>query len=282
MSSSALRWAVPAPRGIVWLSTDQRLTLFVTRHQALVGPVTTGRLAELLGAPSRGQVWNRMARLRQLGLIGFRAHPVMERIGRDRRRLGGQRRPSPGRDGRLLVWIPKTARIAYRRALDDSLTWRAAVRNALTSTHYMGFTGPERAADWWRGRLARGGNPPDPRPPGGGPAGGRRRRPPIAIRAHCPAGHLTAAGRTSWTEGPPTWSAEYRGRCRTCAADVLERITIKVPPAPARPDSPAELADPGLRARRAIVARSVLTDPPGIRVLAQRIRLERDYLAPVP
>lgn len=276
MGSPALRWAVPAPRGVVWLSTDQRMQLYVIRAQVGVGPTTTGRLAVLLDRPSRGQVWNQLARLRQLGLIGFRAYPVMERTGRERAR-GGTRRPSPGRSGRLLVWIPKAARIAHRAALDDSLRWRDAVRNALTSTYYIGFSSPDRASEWWRARLQRGG----PLLPGRAAArdGPRRgRRPPVAVSAHCPAGHRIAATRTSWREGPPAWVAEYRGRCRPCGADVIERIVVELPAAPGRPNSPAELVDPGLRPRRAIVARAVLTEPPGIRKLAQRIRLERDYL----
>lgn len=264
----------------MFLSTGQRVTLFAMSRPALLrGRLTTSRLAELTGNPSRGQAWNHLARLRQLGLIGFRAFPVMERTGRDRLRLGGPRRPSPGAAGRLLLWIPKAARIARRRAVDDALRWRDAVRIALTSTRYPGFSGADRAADWWRTRLRRSGSPPDPRPPGGGPAARRRRRPPVAIRAHCPAGHVTSTGRWSWTEGPPAWTAEYRGPCRVCRLEVVERLVVEFPPEPPRPDSPAELEDPELRPRRATVARGLLAEPDLIRPLGQRVRLERDYLA---
>ena len=274
--SGALRWPVPGPRGVVWLSVRELSALVVCRTAHLLrGRVTTARLAELTGNPSRGQTWNEMARLRQQGLIGFRAYPVMERDGRDRARLGGQRRPSPGSNGRLLVWIPKAARIAYRRAIDDAHRWREAVRIDLTPTRFPGFSGRARAESWWRARLARGGSPP------GGPAGPRRgRRPPIAVTAHCPAGHRTTTGRWSWREGPPAWVAEYVGRCRPCGVDVRETLTVELPPEPARPDSPAESADAAVRARRAAIAAEILAEQGRDLPLGQRVRLERDYLSP--
>jgi hypothetical protein len=272
--SGALRWPVPAPRGVVWLSTRERVLLILLARRALRGPVTTTRLAELTGNPSRGQVWNEAARLRQLGLVGFRAYPVMERTGRDRARLGGQRRPSPGSRGRLLVWVPKAARVAARRAIDDAHRWRDAVRIALTSTRFPGFEGKARAEAWWGARLRRSGSPP------GGRAGPRRgRRPPVAVTARCPAGHRTAAGRWSWREGPPAWVAEYVGRCRPCGVDVRETLTVELPPEPARPDSPAESADASVRARRAAIAAEILAEQGRDLPLGQRVRLERDYLS---
>ena len=72
--AAALVWSVPAPRSgrRYYLSTHQRVLLsWLVTHPN--GRGTSAQLAELTGDPSRGNLHNNMARLRQLGLIGYAA-----------------------------------------------------------------------------------------------------------------------------------------------------------------------------------------------------------------
>jgi hypothetical protein len=73
---------------------------------------------------------------------------------------------------------------------------------------------------------------------------------------------------------PRSLVATWTGRCRTCKADTLERIVLELPSIPPRPLSPAELADPALRARRESIAAELAADGRAAETIV------RDYLEP--
>lgn len=247
---NALRWPV---RGR-YLSTGQRATLTLCHSLAARRRrFTLAELAAWSGTSSRGRAHDRLARLRSLGLIGFRA---------DR-----------GRNGRIRVWIRPELRHGVSSA---AYRGRPAVNDSLSP--YGGFLTPTRAAAEWSASRSRRRPPGSPGPSGlTGPRRGRR--PPRVLWAKCPAGHTVTTGRRSWTERirPPSLHAVYLGRCRRCSAEVRESLELVVTLEP-RALSPAELADPALLARRQAAAAAIVADS-GLS-LAVRASLERDYLAP--
>ncbi len=276
--SNALRWSVNAPRGPVYLTGLQWSLWWLLsrpRRSWSHGDLTLTKLSTLTGS-SRGRCWHALSRLRSLELVSWRAWPAMP--------LDPERRPrrySPGCRGRLLVWIPKAARDARlagppggpRRTPIDSVSGPFGT--------YLAREGLEAA--WRRRKSGAGARPSRPSAwpdyPGDADTARRPRRgPPRVLYARCPSGHRLRAGRRSWIEGPswaPSLSARFEGRCRLCAADVVELVTVTLPPPPPRGLSDAELTDPATLAGRIDSARRLLDDPslhPAVRE-----QLRRDY-----
>lgn len=264
---NALRWPVATPAGTRYLSSGQRATLTLVRLRLRRGPATLDELARLTGTGSRGRLWQRLDRLRSLGLIGFRAASPgriratpCERHGATPDRC----RHSPGRGhGRLLVWIPRAA-----RRLGPRPRWR----NDSVSTPFGGFLTREGLA----AATTRGGGPPGSG--GRGALAGPRRGPPRVLYGRCPAGHRCRLGRRSLTGSELALVAAFRGSCRRCGRRVAELVTIRWQPPAARPLSPAELEDPAVLEDRRRRAAELVADPATPWRL--RVQLTRDYLEP--
>lgn len=266
MSSSALRWETKAPGARVYLSTGQRATLtivralaarestFTTRQMAIWTDAWTTS-ADGIRRPNGGLVDNRLARLRQLGLIGYAT--------------------VRGRRGHVRAWVGPDLRagvgtLAFRRA--DA---RRHAGNDSTSP-YGGFLTWDRWAESSSKRRQR------RQPPGSAGrsrlTGPHRGRPPRVVWERCPAGHRIAIGRTSRRgEASGRIEADYRGRCRRCRQDVRIHHELVVPIL-ARPRSIAELEDPALYERRRRRALEQLADPDTPAAL--REQLTADYLVP--
>lgn len=264
-SSPALRWEQRRRGSVRYLSSGQAALLTVCRHLVARGrgSVTLEQLARLSGSaytrgddgatvPNRGRTSDRLARLRLLGLVGYKA----------------QR----GRTGRIRLWISPLGRFgagttAYRR--------RAIGRFNDSTSPPGGYLTRERGleASWRRGR---GGGPPGAGPtrPVVGPRRGRR--PPRILYAKCPAGHPARIGLAAWKATATTLEASWHGSCRRCRRPILEATTLRLE-LPPRPPSAGELAEPDLRRRR--VAAAVDLAAWGGLSLELREQLERDYLA---
>jgi hypothetical protein len=266
VSSSALRWETKAPGARVYLSTGQRATLTIVRALAARGSTFTTRQmaiwtdawttsADGIRTPNGGLVDNRLARLRQLGLIGYAA--------------------VRGRRGHVRAWVGPDLRagvatLAFRRA--DA---HRHAGNDSTSP-YGGFLTWARWAESSSKRRER------RQPPG---SAGRRRltgphrgRPPRVVWERCPGGHRIAIGRTSLRRDlAGRIGADYLGHCRRCRSDVRIRHELEIPIL-ARPRSPEELADPGRFEERRRRALELLADP--ATSSSMREQLSRDYLAP--
>ncbi len=275
--SSARRFPVASARGTVYLTGLQwelwrQTTAWRHHHRGLI---TLTRL-QVMTRSSRGRCWHALARLRQLGLIGFRAWPVMDPAGELVHAAGtalGEvrpRRPSPGCRGQLLVWQPRGARLAR------SLRWTDPAAIDSTSTPYGRYLSREGLS------TAAARQPHRWCPPGTGGCGARAgpRRghaAPRALWSHCPVGHRVRLQRRSWTVAAAllTWRGE--GWCRRCRAGTVE--TIELPhPVLARPFSVSELVDPAVFERRRQAAAEL--------IIARRLRADRadryrvDYLEP--
>lgn len=268
--SNAWRFPVEGPAGRTLYLTGLQWQLYWTvRHlRDFRGQWTLARFSELTGS-SRGRCWHALARLRSLDLIGFRAWPVMER---DPDRT--PRRYSPGRLGRLLLWLPRRLQLARGPARAGSPAGSHPTRIDSVSTpsgRFLTRDGLSRAfardPDRWR--------PPGPGSDAG--TGPRRGRPPRVLWSRCPAGHRVHLQRRTWTVRRATVSGVFEGRCGRCGQDSREAIELRRLD-PARPLTPAEVADPGLFAGRAAAAAAVVAAEAG--PLELREVLHRDYLDP--
>lgn len=200
--SNALRWPVMGPGGRVFLSTGQRTLLSVLRASRR-RRATLDELTAWSGGVSRGRTADRLARLRELGLIGYSAQ---------RGRLGCTR----WWFGRLRRGIATAIRRARQGALNDSVppsggyvSLRAYARRSPVD---LGIRGHPPGA----GRTRAG-------------VGPRRGRPPRILYGHCPAGHSTRIGRWSWMTSVGRLEATYRGRCRRCSAALVETLSLELP-----------------------------------------------------
>lgn len=272
--SNALRWPVQAPRGRVHLTGLQwQLWWLLSRPRRtwMHGDVTLARLSTLTGS-SRGRCWHAMSRLRSLELVSWRAYPVMELVP-DRR----PRRWSPGRRGRLLVWIPAPAR---RARLTAAAGLRGHTGNDSVSGPFGAYIAREGLTAALRRRL--GSRRLAELSTYGGTARRPWRGPPRVLYARCPAGHRLRIGRRSWGLGPdwaPSVTARFEGPCRRCGSTVVEEIRVELAPPLPRGLSAGELADPALLAARIDSARRLAA---GELHPAVRERLRRDYLERPP
>jgi hypothetical protein len=225
---------------------------------------TVTQLTRWTDASGRGRTSDRLARLRQLGLVGFST--------------------TRGRRGSVRWWFHPAMRrgiatsAVRRRAVDDGNDSTSPCRGFLTRG---AWEKRELETRDWTGGV----------PPGaagiGGVAGPRRgRRPPRVLYARCPSGHRLRIGRTSWTSGVRELRAEWRGSCRRCGGvPVLETVVLRRPLPEARPPSPAELRDPELLARRRRLALELVEDPgtdPGTREALVRTYLRTPRTRPPP
>lgn len=269
--SNALRWPAQAPRGRVYLTGLQwHLWWLLSRPRRTWthGDVTLSKLSSLTGS-SRGRCWHALTRLRSLELVSWRPWPEMELVPERR-----PRRYSPGRRGRLLVWIP---RAAQRARLSAAAGLRRPTSNDSVSGPFGAWIAREGLAAALRRRLGsrRLGNLST----AGGFGARPWRGPPRVLYALCPAGHRLRIGRRSWALGPdwaPSIGVRFEGPCRTCGADVVEDVAVELAPPVPRGLSAAELADPALLAARIDSARRELA-----RVAlhpAVREQLRRDYV----
>jgi len=251
--SAALRWPVSSPwkldrhgRPTAYLSSQQRAVLLYLAGSRKRGRRTLEEMARTLGMTSRGQLSRELRRLRQLDLIGYRT------------RLGAR--------GWHQLWLNrKAARLRALRAQrrdNDSLS---------TPAGFISRSGVEKA--WLSGR----------RPPsraGAAARDGPRRGldPPRVLYARCPAGHQARLPRGPWTRvRDGMLRAEWSGVCRRCGdRPIREVVELALAPAPPRPLSPEELADPEVLERRRRLALEAFADPSTPLELRERIR--RDYL----
>lgn len=243
--------------GTRWLSAGQRTLLWAAERK--IGrrgewTTTLEEISALLGSTSRGRTRQQLARLRQLGRLGFRT--------------------VRGRRGHTVVWLPAAALDARRR-------WSGPRRRSFATGNDSPSSIPRYiGAHGWRRSWSSGG------PPGAGgndaagarPPAGVRRAPPRVLYSRCPAGHRSRLGRRSWRWGSETVSAEWAGRCHRCARPFRELVTLQLALPEPRPVSAAELADPGLRLKRQAAAAAIVSDPSTSRSL--REQLTRDYLSP--
>jgi hypothetical protein len=184
---------------------------------------TLRELAALVGASSPGRLADQMARLRELGLVGYQAQ---------RGRLGSTRwwfhpKMRPG--------IARAPRRRHRLPVNDSVS---PFGRFLTRATYV------RTAT----AASESGIPPGP-PGQRRRVGPRRGRPPRLLYGHCPSGHLARTGRRSWSEYRGAIHGEYRGRCGRCRATFTETIDVA---------APAQLALPTLRGAAAYHVRTEL------------------------
>ena len=184
---------------------------------------TLRELAALVNASSPGRLADQLARLRELGLVGYQAQ---------RGRLGSTRwwfHP------KMRAGIARAPRRRHRLPVNDSIS---PFGRFLTRATYV----REAAA------ASSSGIPPGP-PGHGRRVGPRRGRPPRLLYGHCPSGHLARTGRRSWSEYRGAIHGEYRGRCGRCRATFSETIDVA---------APAQLALPTLRGPAAWHIRSEL------------------------
>ena len=264
--SSALRWRVRSPRGPVYLSDGQRSLLFTLHGLGRVKGATTSidELLRLTAASSRGRVSDRLARLRQLGLVGYKS----------------QRGPA----GYVRFWFGRPAvrggvetRARQKKVVGNDSTYPLSGDVYVCETHRNEADDPPgpsvaspgyavKSADG-RGRRLYGRHTPP-----------RGVRPPRLIVGHCPNGHKTRSGRWSWRTTASASEATYRGRCRRCGVEVVEQLQLLRPVAVlvSRERTSAETADPDLWRRRVEFARGLVADPTTDPRLAARLRT--DYL----
>lgn len=271
--SNALRIPVEGPRGTVWLTSLQwTLWWYLRRPRRRTARLTLAHLEAVTGA-GRGSCWRALTRLRSLELLGWRAIPTMELVA-DRR----PRRYSPGCRAHLITWIPAPA----RRATSAALRRSTSGANDSVSSPYGTYLTRTRVETAWAAGTRR--QPPRFGRPAGGLTGPRR-GPPHILYGRCPANHSIRLGRWSWRTGPawaPFLAAEFRGACRPCSADVVERLELVLPPPAGRGSSPAELADGGLVDRRIALASTFVDQRlhPAVGEQLRRDYLERDPAAP--
>lgn len=251
-----LYWQEPAPGGPVGLSDGQRWLLATVRRlgHGHGGQCTLTALSRVTGASSPAVTSRQLARLRSLGLVGYRS--------------------TRGRSGYVRWWFgPRLRRgVATRAYRPRAASEGNVVGHPFGDTHTRGATASGRP-------LAAGGAANAAR---GGPRRGRR--PPLYRFGRCPAGHPVKPRR--WgpdlghlVRGPdgPERVAEYRGECRRCGGvPVVEIVTLAGPIATVerRQLSPAELEAPELRAGRELRAARLVAaglDGPAVD------RIVRDY-----
>jgi hypothetical protein len=184
---------------------------------------TLRELARLVNASSPGRLADQLARLRELGLVGYTAQ---------RGRLGSTRwwfHP------KMRAGIARAPRRRHRLPVNDSIS------------PYGGFL---TRATYAREAAAASSSGSPPGPPGRfRRTGPRRGRPPRILYGHCPSGHLARTGRRSWSEYRGALHGEYRGRCGRCRATFTETIDVA---------ASAQLALPVLRGPAAWHIRSEL------------------------
>ena len=248
--AAALVWSVPAPRSgrRYYLSTHQRVLLsWLVTHPN--GRGTSAQLAELTGDPSRGNLHNNLARLRQLGLIGYAA--------------------VRGRTGYVRWWAWFSS-AAHRLGIATAAVRRRVLSGINVST-------PPSGMYCSRSRIASAA-PTSGYPPGspgiGGLAGPRRgRRPPRILYGHCPNGHPVRTGRWSHDWDPRTGigSAVYRGGCQRCGLAVRDELTWQLPhPVYVTYQGDGALPDPSTAARRRLLAAAITRDYPELTGTASR------------
>jgi hypothetical protein len=248
--AAALVWSVPAPRGgrRYYLSTHQRVLLsWLVTHPN--GRGTAAQLAALTGDPSRGNLHNNLARLRQLGLIGYTA--VRGRLG-------------------YVRWWAWFSSAAHRLGIATAAVRRRVLSGINVSTPPSGMycSRSRYASAAWTG-----GYPPGS--PGiGGLAGPQRgRRPPRILYGRCANGHQVRTGRWSHGWDPRTGivSAVYLGGCQRCGLPVRDELSLRLPhPVYVTYSGDGLEPDPATTARRRLVAARIARDFPELAGVAGR------------